>query len=157
MTKNIRLPTHRLAIVVFCLLLPFTTIAYASEKPTAPESIKGAVTITAEEVIKLILSNPDIVIIDSRKKTEYIKGHIEGAINLLNTGLSIEELSLIAPNKAGAIIFYCNGPRCLRSSDSVTKAIAWGYNNIFWFRGGWKEWVNKKFPIIMGEYLYPPK
>jgi rhodanese-related sulfurtransferase len=131
--------------------------AFADDKPTAPPSIPGAVTVTAEEVIKLILSNPEIVLIDSRKKTEYLKGHIEGSINLLNTGLTIDDLELITSDKSSAIVFYCNGPRCLRSSDSVKKALSWGYSNIFWFRGGWKEWVDKKFPIIMGEYLYPSK
>lgn len=142
---------------MLCLLLTCAHNAFSNEKPTAPPSIPGAVTVTAEEVIKLILSNPEIVLIDSRKRTEYIKGHIEGAINLLNTGLSIDDLELAATDKTSAIVFYCNGPRCLRSSDSVKKAIAWGYSNIFWFRGGWKEWVDKKFPIMMGEYLYPSK
>jgi len=48
----------------------------AVEKPYAPENIPAATSVSAEEVVDLILSNPDIIIIDSRKKTEYLKGHI---------------------------------------------------------------------------------
>jgi len=25
----------------------------------------------------------------------------------------------------------------MRSTDAITKARAWGYQNLFWFRGGW--------------------
>ena len=139
----------------FCLGLIFVGNAYAAEKPNAPGSINGAVTVSAEEVIKLIFSNPHIVMIDSRKNTEYLKGHIEGALNILNTVLSRQELEKRVPDKSAAVLFYCNGIRCMRSSDSVKKALSWDYTNVFWFRGGWDEWTEKRFPVITGEYLYP--
>jgi rhodanese-related sulfurtransferase len=120
----------------------------ASEKPYAPESLPGVTILTAEEVISLILDNPDLIVIDSRKKTEYIKGHIEGAINILNTELGPEELEFIAPDRSTMLLFYCNGVRCLRSSDSLAKAVGWGYTNLFWFRGGWKEWTEKRLPVV---------
>jgi len=129
--------------VVFC-----SSIAAAVEKPYAPENIAGASRVSAEEVVDLILSNPDMIIIDSRKKTEYLKGHIEGAINILNTELALDDLETIVPERTQAVLFYCNGARCLRSSDSIDKAVGWGYTNIFWFRGGWQEWTEKRLPVI---------
>ena len=146
---------NRLRLTVFFLGILLLGNAYAAEKPVAPDSIDGAVTVSAEEVIKLIFSNPHIVLIDSRKNTEYLKGHIEGAINILNTVLSQQGLEKHVPNKSAALLFYCNGIRCMRSSDSVKKALGWGYTNLFWFRGGWDEWMDKRFPVITGEYLYP--
>jgi rhodanese-related sulfurtransferase len=137
-----------LILLMISILCSIPTIA--ESRPAAPDEIPGAIAVSAEELIKLVFSNPDIVLIDSRKKTEYIKGHIEGAINILNTVLSLKKLQAVVPDKTGAILFYCNGPRCLRSSDSVKKAQSWGYTNIFWFRGGWKEWQEKRFPIITG-------
>lgn len=132
----------------FVLLLPLAPGAAADEKPYAPPSIPGAVGISAEEVVELILSKPDLVIIDARMKTEYAKGHIEGAINLLNTTLRREDLEAAVPDRSVPIVFYCNGERCLRSSDAVKKALDWDYRNIFWFRGGWKEWTEKRLPVI---------
>ena len=135
-------------IFVFIFSITASTILLAGEKPYAPESMPGTTTVSAEEVIEMILANPELIVIDSRKKTEYIKGHIEGAINILNTELGPEELEFIATDKNTPLLFYCNGVRCLRSSDSLTKAVGWGYTNLFWFRGGWKEWTEKRLPMV---------
>jgi rhodanese-related sulfurtransferase len=145
----IKIYTER--ILTFFALLFFTSPLLAEQKPFAPESIEGVTIVTAEQVIEMILDNPDLVVIDSRKKTEYLKGHIEGAANLLNTRLKPEDLERVAPDKDSAILFYCNGIRCLRSSDSIKKAKSWGYTNLIWFRGGWKEWTEKRLPVITDE------
>ena len=135
---------------IFALILSIAacTTLVAGEKPYAPESMPGITIVSAEEVIEMILENPELIVIDSRKKTEYIKGHIEGAINILNTELVLEDLDLIVPDRTTALLFYCNGVRCLRSSDSITRAAGWGYTNLFWFRGGWKEWTDKRLPMV---------
>ncbi|MDX2458005.1 MAG: rhodanese-like domain-containing protein, partial [Gammaproteobacteria bacterium] len=111
--------------LIFCTVLWFSCSIAAGEKPYAPASLPGATILTAEEVINLILADPDLIVIDSRKKTEYIKGHIEGAINILNTELVLEDLDLIVPDRTTALLFYCNGVRCLRSSDSITRVVGW--------------------------------
>jgi rhodanese-related sulfurtransferase len=131
------------------VFLLFSTTVLAEEKPYAPESIQDVVIVSAEQAIEMILSRPELLVIDSRKKTEYLKGHIEGSINILNTQLEREDLERIAPDKTKAILFYCNGIRCLRSSDSIKKARGWGYTNLIWFRGGWKEWTDKRLPVII--------
>ena len=120
----------------------------AEEKPYAPEVIQGSITVSAEEAIDLILHNPDLIVIDARKKTEYVKGHIEGAINMLNTTMNAEDLHDVAPDKSTTILFYCNGTRCLRSTDAIRKAKSWGYTHLIWFRGGWKEWSDKRLPVV---------
>lgn len=134
-------------IVVF-LAISVSIILNAGEKPYAPESMPGATIVSAEEVIAMILDDQELVVVDSRKKTEYIKGHIEGAINILNTELDLAMLEFIVPEKSSALLFYCNGVRCLRSSDSIAKAVDWGYSNVFWFRGGWQEWTDKRLPVV---------
>ena len=135
---------------IFALILSvtFATILIAGEKPYAPEKMPGTTIVSAEEVIEMILANPELIVIDSRKKTEYIQGHIEGAINILNTELVLEDLEFIVPDRTTALLFYCNGVRCLRSSNSINKVVGWGYTNLFWFRGGWKEWTEKRLPVV---------
>jgi rhodanese-related sulfurtransferase len=134
-------------LIIFLAVVVATQLN-AGEKPYAPESIPGAIIVSAEEVVDLILANPQLVVIDSRKKTEYLKGHIEGAINILNTEMRPEALELVAPDKSTALLFYCNGERCLRSSDAITRALGWGYTNVIWFRGGWNEWTAKRLPVV---------
>ena len=87
-------------------------------------------------------------IIDSIKKTEYVKGHIEGAVRLLETDITEADLAAIVPEKDMTILFYCNGVRCLRSSNAITRAKQWGYTSLVWFRGGWKEWSDKRLPVV---------
>lgn len=130
------------------ILILFSSTLSAEQKPYAPDSIDDVIIVSAEQVIDMILTNPDLIIIDSRKKTEYLKGHIEGAINILNTRLEREDLERIAPDKSSTILFYCNGARCLRSSNSIKKAKSWDYSQLFWFRGGWKEWSEKRLPVV---------
>lgn len=139
-------------LIIFAIISSAQTSA--DTKPLAPEGIPGAVVLSANEVVELILNTPGLVIIDSRKQQEYTKGHIEGAISLLDTYMKMEELERIAPAKSSPILFYCNGIRCMRSSNAIAKAIDWGYTNLYWFRGGWKEWQQNRLPIVSGEYKY---
>jgi len=136
--------------VLACLgLLALVPVAGASDgKPHAPEAIEEVAIVSAEEAIDLILANPGMPIIDSRKKTEYVKGHIEGAVSLLDTEMTEQDLHNISPDRDAAILFYCNGVRCLRSSNAIRKAKGWGYTNLIWFRGGWKEWSDKRLPVV---------
>jgi rhodanese-related sulfurtransferase len=139
-------PDIKLSLI--SILLLFSSGLSAEDKPHAPENIEGARIVSAEEAIDLILNTPDLIVIDARKKTEFVKGHIEGAINMLNTEMQREELEMIAADKSGPILFYCNGTRCMRSSDAIKKAQKWDYTNLIWFRGGWKEWTDKRLPVV---------
>jgi len=136
----------QLHTLIVSLLISFSLAA--DQRPHAPASIQNVSIVSAEAVIELILNNPQLIVIDSRKKNEYMKGHIEGSINILNTELTEQKLKRISPDKSTTILFYCNGARCLRSSDSIKKAKSWGYKQLIWFRGGWKEWTEKRLPII---------
>ena len=142
--------TNKLLLAILFISLSFFIgpISLADDKPFAPEAIEGVVILTAEAAIEMILENPNMPIIDSRKKLEYVKGHIEGSVSLLDTGMTERDLKNIVPNKKSAILFYCNGVRCLRSSNAIVKAQAWGYSNLFWIRGGWKEWSEKRLPVV---------
>ena len=133
-------------LLLLLSLLPLP--AAASDKPIAPETIDSVTIVSAEQAIDLILANEDMPIIDSRKNAEYVKGHIEGAVSLLDTEMTEQDLLAIAPDKNARILFYCNGVRCLRSTNAIRKAIQWGYTDLVWFRGGWKEWSDKRLPVV---------
>lgn len=131
---------------LFGLCLAFATALWA-DKPLAPENLPGTRLVSAEQVIELINTQPQLVILDSRRQEEYAKGHIEGAISLLDTDMTEDDLALHTSSKTTPLLFYCNGERCLRSSNAATRAAAWGYQQIYWFRGGWEEWMRKELPI----------
>lgn len=130
-----------------CLLLFSLALPAWADKPLAPLELPGVNVLDAERTVLLIQSTPNLIILDTRLAEEHAKGHIPGAINLLDTDMTEAALSRLAPDRSTPLLFYCNGERCLRSSNAATKAGTWGYRNIYWFRGGWQEWLHKELPI----------
>lgn len=137
---------HHLIFVILSISFVFSPCANA-EKPFAPERLEGIIRVDAEATVNLIVNTPNLIIIDARKDSEYLKGHIQGAISLLDTTMTLEDLNIHAPDKSTPLLFYCNGERCLRSSRAARKALEWGYKLVYWFRGGWNEWTEKGMPI----------
>ena len=133
--------------MLFVLPVLWLALPAAAEKPLAPASVPGAQLVSAEQVVELIGAQPDLILIDSRRREEFDKGHIEGSVNLLDTELTRAGLARMAPALSRPLLFYCNGERCLRSSNSAERALAWGYRKVYWFRGGWQEWTDKHLPI----------
>lgn len=130
---------------VFLLLIAaFPALA---EKPFAPDRVEGTTRVDADQLAALILSDPELVIIDVRRPEEYAKGHIEGAISLLDTAITGERLERLLPNPERPVAIYCNGERCLRSTHASRKLVESGYRNVYWFRGGWMEWLEQGLPV----------
>ena len=131
--------------VIALILIPGHAFA---ENLLVPRTIEGTVRVSAEELIVLVESTPNLVILDARKKSDYRKGFIEGAISLPNTETNAKRLAKYIKNKNSPILFYCNGVKCGRSVKAAHIAIEEGYNKIYWFRGGMEEWEAKGLPVI---------
>lgn len=125
----------------------FIANAVMASEPV-PEFVDGTTRVSAEDLIQLVESKPNLVIIDARKRSDWEKGYIEGAVNLPNTDTTAASLAKVVPSKATPVLFYCNGVMCGRSVKSAHVAIAAGYSNIYWFRGGIEEWEAKGLPVV---------
>ena len=143
------------SVFIFCLRYPFIILvsgglfsaAVQAEKFLAPEQIEGVIRVTAEEVFDLVINEPALIIIDSRKQEQFNKGHIQDALNILDSKMTESQLAKFVSSKSVPVVFYCNGDKCLRSANASAKAYDWGYRRVYWFRGGWKEWVTKEMPV----------
>ncbi|MBF0470226.1 MAG: rhodanese-like domain-containing protein [Gammaproteobacteria bacterium] len=129
---------------VFSLSFSSPTLA---EKPVAPEAIAGVVRVDTQQVVDLILSTPDLVIIDARHADAYQRGHIEGALNYIDVDIDADLLSLLLKTENTPLLLYCNGPHCLRSANAATKALEFGYRRIYWYRDGWQQWRESQLPV----------
>jgi rhodanese-related sulfurtransferase len=45
------------------------------------------------------------------------------------------------------VIFACNGAECWKSYKSCVAAIKGGYKQVYWFRGGFPEWVARGYAV----------
>ena len=122
--------------------------AYAAKNKDAPLLIPGTTKVFAEDIIKLAEKIPELLLIDARIPSDRKQGYIEGSISLPDINTNCASLAKIIPAKKTPVLFYCNGVKCGRSVKSSRIALKCGYNNIYWFRGGYEEWKNKKFPFI---------
>jgi len=115
---------------------------------TSPESIDGSIRVNAEEFIALVEKKPELIIIDSRIPGDRKQGFIESSLSLPDVDTTCASLSKVIGTKRSPSLFYCNGVKCGRSAKAINIAIGCGYTNIFWFRGGFEEWLEKGYPYL---------
>jgi len=111
------------------------------------ESIKGAKTVDAFEALNLF--EQGATFIDVRDEFEYQLGHIRSAVHLdlkreFNDLYLIETLDRNIP-----IVIYCNSAQCYRSAVATFLAVAWGYDNVHYFKDGYFTWLALDLPVIM--------
>ncbi|MFA6700432.1 MAG: rhodanese-like domain-containing protein [Thiomicrospira sp.] len=129
----------------FCVLLLVPIWAMASGKLV--DEVAGATKVSADQVLTLVDTYPNVVLIDSRKPEDRVAaGWIPGAVFLPNYETNEESLKRVLVDKSTPAVFYCNGPKCGRSGDAATKAVQLGYTKIYWFKGGWEEWTAAGLP-----------
>ena len=134
-------------LMFFLVLLLFSSLVLV-EKKDVPDVLDGIIKVIVEEVIELIESADDLVVIDARKSSDREKGWIEGSVGLPNTDTNAQSLAKVLPAKTTPVMFYCNGVKCGRSYESAKIAISEGYSKIYWFRGGMEEWESKGLPVV---------
>jgi rhodanese-related sulfurtransferase len=84
-------------------------------------------------------------LIDVREDSEWLRGHIPGAIHL-SRGVLERDVEKTVPDKNAPIVLYCGGGfRSALAADNLGKM---GYRNVISMDGGWRGWTEAGFPII---------
>jgi len=142
MMKTVLKVTLQSALVAS--VLTFATWAQAA---TSPMTVAGATTVNAAEAKQLWEGGA--VFLDSRKTTDWEAGHIPEAVHLDRKNPAIynsDSLNDLA-EKDEAIVSYCNGERCLRSSKTAEDLVKLGFQKVYYFRDGFPAWNDAGYPI----------
>lgn len=143
---------HKITFSVLrtALVLAFTmgSATLSATEVKSPESIDGTVRVSAEEFIDLVGNIPELIVIDSRIPGDRKQGYVEGSVSLPDTDTTCETLSKNIPAQTAPTLFYCNGVKCGRSVKAVKIALSCGYEKLYWFRGGFEEWLAKGYPYL---------
>jgi rhodanese-related sulfurtransferase len=136
--------------LVFALSgLSWCSSAYAlGPKVPIPDEIPGVTKVNAEGVVNLSEKTSNLIIIDSRVSGDRNQGYIEKSISLPDEKTNCASLGKVIPKKSSPTLFYCNGVKCGRSVVAVRIALKCGYKNLYWFRGGYEEWIQKNYPFV---------
>ena len=122
--------------------LGLTNIALAD---TSPTQIEGATTVDTAKARALF--EEEVAFIDVRKNSDWDAGRVPGAIHIELIKVFSDETLSAEVKKDEAIVIYCNGEKCLRSSAAVTKAVSWGFNKVYYYRDGFPAWKASGNPV----------
>ena len=126
------------------LVSAFTILAANAFAQESPLTVDGATTIDAHEA--KTLHDRGVSFVDVRTPELWEAGHIPGA-NYLELFGSFDEVRLLeVAAKDEEVVIYCAGPSCKRSSKGCAKAVAWGFQKVYYFRGGFPEWQAAGYP-----------
>lgn len=99
--------------------------------------------VSAVELRRLqLIREPSLVIVDVRPPADFVKGHIQGAVNVIAAAIEGANLP-----RNGHIIVYCSEPTCPLSARAASTLISDGYQQVALLEGGFDEWVKNGYPV----------
>ena len=122
--------------------------------PPSKSEVKGAATVTAQQVQEIQSREGDrLRLIDGRKPGQWEKGRIAKAVKIdwrwSNVVKSWQfDAKALGGDKAAPIVVYGQDPQDGYAALVVEKAVAEGYTNVMWLRGGLAEWVAANRPEV---------
>jgi len=94
------------------------------------------------EQVRRILVDGSAIVLDTRKHSEYVAGHIPGARNVdappSEYVAAVERL--VGGDKGKALVLYCNGPFCQASKRISEQLVAAGFTNVRRYQLGIPIW-----------------
>ena len=121
--------------------------AYADTNTIGTASgITGVKQVNGEEIIKLADNDEDMVTFDSRSAAQRKKGSLTWSEPFNAKTLTPELLSEKVAENTTAIVFY-GEPNSQDAAQGAKFAVKSGYENVYWFKGGWDEWKQKKLSL----------
>lgn len=113
-----------------------------------PTHLPGAKVVTATEVKQLLAQGA--VMVDTRTEKEYKVKRVPGAVLVPYVEKSLKDVAYDAGqddfkglgqlDKGRPTVFACNGAECWKSYKASRAALAAGFKQVYWFRGGLPEW-----------------
>jgi rhodanese-related sulfurtransferase len=137
-----------LAVLMLGSAAPAQTILQAT---IGEPNQKTAEVSTAD--VRRILADGSAILLDTRKRAEYVAGHIAGAKNVAPPpGAPESEYvaaveKLVGGDKGKAVVLYCNGPNCQASKQLSEQLLGAGFTNVRRYQLGLPMWRTMSGPV----------
>lgn len=135
----------RLTWLVPAVVLMFAApLSFAADK-ISPMTVNGAKTVDVAKAKALF--DKKVAFVDTRNDKDWDAGRIPGALHMdIHKGAFTQEALGAKVKKDQEVVMYCNGEKCLRSSEAAEKAVGWGYSKVYYFRDGFPAWQAAGYP-----------
>jgi len=130
------------SITSFLILMSFSMVTIAGESPM---TVSGATTVDTAKAKQLF--DNEVLFLDVRKNSDWDAGRVPGAIHIELKKKLTKDSMLEEMKKDEAVVIYCNGASCLRSSKASEKAVGWGFTKVYYYRDGFPAWKNAGHPV----------
>lgn len=114
----------------------------ASNSDTSKDA--KATNLSAADFAGAILEN-NVETIDVRTPSEFLAGHISGAINIDVENANFES-EIAKLDKAKVYAVYCHSGR--RSQIAIDKMSAAGFKNLYNLENGIADWIARGWPVV---------
>ena len=129
------------------------------QRAPTPDTIAGATVVTTGELLKMMQGASPPVLVDVlwRKKSHRT---LPGALWLKGAGSGSgfddetqEKLAAALQEATGGdmgrtVVFFCEGVQCWLSHNASLRALALGYGDVVWYRGGIEAWEAAGLPMV---------
>lgn len=138
-------------------LRPTATIRIKNYEGPTPTTITGAHTITTPQLRDLLASANPPLLIDVLGGSP--QDSLPGAVLFTQAGLGNSYSDQVQQRLAGhlaqlthgnlraPIVFFCLSKTCWLSHNAAVRAVALGYSNVLWYRGGRNAWIAAGLPM----------
>lgn len=134
--------TNKMSVVVLMVML----LAISACTTMDSSNVKPRYTLIDATTAKELFDR-DVLFIDVRIRGSYAERHIPGAVNLANNGGYSESNLAEVASIDQEIVIYCYGIGCDISAKATELAVAWGYQEVYYFEKGFPAWWNAGYPI----------
>jgi rhodanese-related sulfurtransferase len=158
MSRNIQYCRHAVVPVALAAILTVATddMTFA-QGPSVHEATLAEPNQKTQEVstedVRRILADGSAILIDPRKRAEYVAGHISGAKNVAPepgappAAFAAAVESLVGGDKSKALVLYCNGQYCQASRTISDLLVAAGFTNVRRYQLGIPMWRALNGPV----------
>jgi len=107
----------------------------------------------SSEDVRRALADGSAIVLDSRKRSEYVAGHIAGAKNAAAepgappSAVVTAVEQLVGGDKGKALLLYCNGAHCQASRQLGEQLAAAGFTNVRRYQLGIPMWRTLSGPV----------
>jgi len=108
--------------------------------------LPAGVEIDTKMMADIIKGEAPYLLVDARPTTRFGAGHLPTAVPIFAKELP-KNLDKLPEDKSELLVFYCGGPTCPFTGESVKIAMKEGYSNIKGYQAGMPGWRKAKMPI----------
>jgi rhodanese-related sulfurtransferase len=138
--------------IVIATAIDVATAQSSVYQATLAEPNQKTPEVSTEEV-RRVLADGSAILVDARKRSEYVAGHIAGAKNAAPepgsppaTFVAAVE-RLVGGDKAKPLVLYCNGQYCQASRQLSEQLVNAGFTNVRRYQLGIPMWRALNGPI----------